>query len=105
MCRFIIPFFEAETTEVAGGNGVILVSSINTFPSPAVTVVFNPPLEDNPFALHPNLLTVQNRSLLDREARDRYTLPIMATSSQGETAYATVCLYRNAVMHMSLELE
>ena len=95
-CRFELPLFEVETDEELSGDGTILTptnaAAINTIPAPQ-QVTFNPGLQNNPFALHFNLLAVAESDMIDRETRELYTLPVASTSAEGDTAFATVSLF------------
>ena len=87
--RFESPFFEISTNEFPGrsGDSDTIADDIRTIPGQS-EVYFDPELSGNPFQLNFRFL-VQNRSLLDRETRGFYTLPITSTDGV-DTAYATV---------------
>ena len=87
--RFERPFFEISTNEFDPGRSESdsIANDINTIPAQSETY-FDPELSGNPFELNFHFL-VLNRSLLDRETRGFYTLPITSTDGV-DTAYATV---------------
>ena len=91
-CRFQVPIFKVSTSELVVSSSLILrpsnADNINTVPPSTVT--FDPSLSPNPFELQSNLLTVADHTLLDRETRGFYTLPVTAASGEGERVYATI---------------